>query len=444
MKKFNALNKSLVAYLLLCFIGLIVIGSCKKNENTVLNLNDAVNQSKEWFASTKINLYRPDWANAKLIIQNNSTFVTVPTNINYSSAKDKVSSVLIINLSDEGTTAGMAEFINSKRPNKDEDFLNLYNAILHNRSDEISSNYNGNVLLFTADRKFKLGWQTERGKVTGIIKSEPSLPNMQLIEKLASIDKPQKVSQAVPDQSTCEDHYWVVYNPNTLEIYSSRFMYSVCKNPDESGNSGGGSSDNNGDVTNKIKDPCIGLVWGLIEDNLDNKVTSILNTTFNTSDKINFTVKDGNISGGYPASTQVMNDYTENGQHHFDVKVTLNKNVLPFASQEYVATTIVHEIMHAYFDANKIHYVQQLEQHRDMAEGYVEALKVSVKEIYPSILDKDAYALALNGFGDIFKNDLSYWNVLIAKYNLSTQQIIDIRDAYRNSNSTTGTRCAKK
>jgi len=37
--------------------------------------------------------------------------------------------------------------------------------------------------------------------------------------------------------------------------------------------------------------------------------------------------------------------------------------------------------MHAYFDANKIHYVQQLKQHRDMAEGYVEALKVSIKEI---------------------------------------------------------------
>ncbi|PWS29783.1 hypothetical protein [Pedobacter paludis] len=195
------------------------------------------------------------------------------------------------------------------------------------------------------------------------------------------------------------------------------------------------------DITEKIKNECLDGVWKSLEGNLDGKITSILNSTFGTSDKINFKITDGNIDNGY-ARTQVIKDKLVDGIHNFDVKVTLNKNTLPSTSKEFIATTIVHEIMHAYFDFNKTHYTQQFEQHKDMAEGYIEQLKNAVKDIYPTIGNKEAYALVLNGFGDIFGNDLSYWNTLLSKYNLDNQQIINIRDAYKNHSSGTKTACS--
>ena len=125
------------------------------------------------------------------------------------------------------------------------------------------------------------------------------------------------------------------------------------------------------------------------------------------------------------------------------MKVTLNKNTLPSASQEFIATTMVHEIMHAYFDSQKTYYTQQFQQHRNMAENYIDDLKNAVQAIYSSLDDKAAYALILNGFGDIFKNDLTYWNSLVSKYDLDTAQIINIRDDYKSHNSGTKTACSQ-
>ncbi|KLT66452.1 hypothetical protein [Pedobacter sp. BMA] len=198
------------------------------------------------------------------------------------------------------------------------------------------------------------------------------------------------------------------------------------------------------DITDKIKNKCLDSVWIKVKDTLNNKIANILNNTFNTSDKINFKIVDGNIDGGYSAKTEVVTDkVNSDGIHIFDVKVTLNKNTLPSASQEFIATTMVHEIMHAYFDSQKTYYTQQFQQHRNMAENYIDDLKNAVQAIYSSLDDKAAYALILNGFGDIFKNDLTYWNSLVSKYDLDTAQIINIRDDHKTHNSGTKTACSQ-
>ncbi len=197
-------------------------------------------------------------------------------------------------------------------------------------------------------------------------------------------------------------------------------------------------------ITDKIKDKCLDSVWVKINGNLDSKIANILKNTFGTSDKINFKIVDGNIDGGYSAKTEVVIDkVNSDGIHVFDVKVTLNKNTLPSASQEFIATTMVHEIMHAYFDSQKTYYTQQFQQHRNMAENYIDDLKNAVQSIYSSLDDKAAYALILNGFGDIFKNDLTYWNTLVSKYDLDTAQIINIRDNYKSHSSGTKTACSQ-
>lgn len=122
---------------------------------------------------------------------------------------------------------------------------------------------------------------------------------------------------------------------------------------------------------------------------------------------------------------------------------TYRNNFFLYLAQEFIATTIVHEIMHAYFDSQKTYFTQQFQQHGDMAENYIDDLKNAVQAIYSSLDDKAAYALILNGFGDIFKNDLTYWDTLVSKYDLDTGQIINIRDNYKSHNSGTKTACSQ-
>lgn len=200
------------------------------------------------------------------------------------------------------------------------------------------------------------------------------------------------------------------------------------------------------DITEKIKNECLNSVWTSLKSNLDNKIINLLHTTFGQNHSINFKIVDGNVNSGAPAQTEVIkNTVNSSGELFFDIKVTLNKNTMPGYSQEFVATTMVHEIMHGYFNENKIYYNQQFKQHQLMAEGYVESMKSAVKDLFPNLPDKSAYALVLNGFNDMFENNLTGWNALLIKYQLTTQEIYDTQIAYKsNIPSAPGTKCPPK
>lgn len=197
------------------------------------------------------------------------------------------------------------------------------------------------------------------------------------------------------------------------------------------------------DITDRINNPCLKNVWDAIKSNTENKITDLLHSTFGQNHTINFKIVDGNIDGGGPAKSAVTkNILSSTGERFFDVKVTLNKNTMPGYSQEYVATTIVHEIMHAYFNENRTFYNQQFQQHQAMAEGYVEHLKDAVTSLFPNMPDKAAYALVLNGFNDMFEQNLTGWNALLTKYQLTNQEIYDTQSAYKSNNpSAPGTKC---
>ena len=378
---------------------LLLINSCKKDGGNVPDLNEAINSSKQWFASTKINSYDPDWPNAKLLYENGNLFVAVPTNISYSSI-DKLSSILIVDLNTDVITGGMVEFINSNRPIKDEDFVNLYNAISQNNKTAITNNYKGNILLFTPDRHFKLGWQMERGEVTGLIKRANPRPNT-AIEKSADLNRQlNKISQAVPDQPTCEDHYWVVYNPITFEIYSYRYLYSICTDGNEN-QSGGGSTEiteyypTKRTVTDNTTIPCIKSNVSLgIEANTT--IGSILNKTFGPSNEF----------GGLDLEFREGNTGTDDGWCRKDGNIswviTINQNLPNTSSKEYILATVYHEILHAYLEASYPKdatgmFLIPHDEHQDMADRYLFLMIGALRVNYSGISDKDAWGLAWGG-----------------------------------------------
>ena len=136
------------------------------------------------------------------------------------------------------------------------------------------------------------------------------------------------------------------------------------------GNSKKGSSDIGADLTkvkmdggdniiNELTNPCAKALLAQAP-NLNNDIARLMRNTFGTSDKFNITVSNKSF-----AKTKYEKDiaYTdckgtissENGHinHTLDCDITLNDDVINGASQEYILSTIYHEVIHAYLNVER-------------------------------------------------------------------------------------------
>jgi hypothetical protein len=128
---------------------------------------------------------------------------------------------------------------------------------------------------------------------------------------------------------------------------------------------------------------------------------------------------------------------SENGQPLIlGGNITLNSTRLTHASQEYVAATIAHEMVHAYLNADAYldptgpSITEDFMQHEAVITVYINDIKTIVKRINPSISDKDCYGLALYGTKVELTNP-TLFNALLTKYGFTQQQLIDLNDAHR-------------
>ncbi|MDB5086838.1 MAG: hypothetical protein JWR09_832 [Mucilaginibacter sp.] len=159
-------------------------------------------------------------------------------------------------------------------------------------------------------------------------------------------------------------------------------------------------------IIDDLKAPCLKFVLEnkLIKNNLNGEIANIINDVFGSSDKVNITFSEENnpshqypaITTGYPPSNGIFNTTT-----------TLNLAQIGEGSQEYKTIVMVHEVLHAYMDYNNQYFGNQLKQHKEIAQKYVNDIKIFVQGLYPTLKDNDAYAIILNGIGDIYGNDLN-------------------------------------
>ncbi len=85
-----------------------------------------------------------------------------------------------------------------------------------------------------------------------------------------------------------------------------------------------------------------------------------------------------------------------NGNYDFlGSSIHLNKDVLSTSSQEYIAATIMHEALHAYMDYQGIDIGD--EQHKAMAAKYINTMATDLKNMFPTLTNDAAYALAWGG-----------------------------------------------
>jgi len=95
---------------------------------------------------------------------------------------------------------------------------------------------------------------------------------------------------------------------------------------------------------------------------------------------------------------------TTHGNSAYSFIINLNGNTLPETSNEYILSTIYHEILHAYMDtqigkdASGKYLISN--QHQTMANNYILLMTGALKIAFPNINDRDAWALSWGGLED--------------------------------------------
>ncbi|MCT4143124.1 hypothetical protein HZP66_02645, partial [Elizabethkingia anophelis] len=108
------------------------------------------------------------------------------------------------------------------------------------------------------------------------------------------------------------------------------------------------------DITDLQKYPCAFAIAQQLP-NLDNNIAMLLRNIFGNNDSYNITFttdkfeeKDGLIVDG-------QRRYLGQTSTSMDIAIALNQDMLETATQEYILSTMYHEVIHAYLDYEKLH-----------------------------------------------------------------------------------------
>ena len=124
------------------------------------------------------------------------------------------------------------------------------------------------------------------------------------------------------------------------------------------------------------------------------------------------------------------------------LEIQLNSNILPLSSQEYLAETIFHEMLHAQFNHDST-AKSQYTQHMYVAQSWISTECTALTTMFPTLTPKYANALILSGLSQINDKNPTYFASLISSYNLTTNDIITIVSGYKNNDLGTGCLGAK-
>jgi hypothetical protein len=172
--------------------------------------------------------------------------------------------------------------------------------------------------------------------------------------------------------------------------------------PDPEWSGGGGVNNANLPPTitdikkDKVKDPCLSSTIDLaLSKGLKNEITNSFNELFSGVDGITITFLDGPLPKPTEGVTEDVGRY--------DIEITLDNTTLPKSAQEEIVATILHEAIHAMYDAkglesgaNKFSFSEYI-QHNLMADRYVSKIAAALKEMFPNLGFFVAKALAWGG-----------------------------------------------
>jgi len=191
------------------------------------------------------------------------------------------------------------------------------------------------------------------------------------------------------------------------------------------GGGGGGGGGGTSTITNNIVDKCLNsMVADIIKKDIKFNVNETLNSIFNTNKDFNLNFKDMPLSSNTDGVTDLISGNTQLGA--LNIEITLNSSTLPNASKEYIAATILHESLHAYF-----RYNNAILDHQVMSTNYIGWFEKSMKNMFPNLSDYDNESLAWGGLYTTFE-----WS---QKDSSSKNFALQINKSYKDG--TSGVKC---
>ncbi|WP_293915806.1 MULTISPECIES: hypothetical protein [unclassified Sphingobacterium] len=204
-------------------------------------------------------------------------------------------------------------------------------------------------------------------------------------------------------------------------------------NPSKGGSPGGGNKGNTGSkvyVENYITNPCLKKV---VDEIISNDIASLTNEclleVFKQNDKVNLRFYE---TTGLPDLTSGVAKTTyRSGSPYLDVNIELNVNTLPNASQEYIATTTLHESIHAYL-YTKGYFNQAIGQHDVMWSNYIDVMAGYLNQNYGTDIN-EAQILATDGLYNTFGSKITeeVYTKLINKKPFPSDQRSALIEKYR-------------
>ena len=106
-------------------------------------------------------------------------------------------------------------------------------------------------------------------------------------------------------------------------------------------------------IEDNLTNPCAKALLAQAP-NLNNDIARLMRNTFGTSDKFNITVSNYSFGNTETiAKTDCQGSISSDGVQKLNCKIELNDDVINGASQEYILSTIYHEVIHAYLNAER-------------------------------------------------------------------------------------------
>ena len=398
IKKFNIV-------ILVSILFFIALSSCNKestlpiqNDNQISTneLKSLVSQVKFWHDSIVSNKTR------SINVENNVKSFSlgpddiIPPSIDFDKAYKNFDTVekkgISIPLEFDLITGNYLQFVTSIEKNKISGFIvrtipdSTYRVKHKNIYDY--TNFTGAIIVYDIKGKFLNKIKFNEG-VTQIANSV-SLIN---IEKIKSFDDLQTVTVTGYRKKK-----------RTYLVINQNFSYDM-----DYGGGGGGdwvvvggdeSPEEPPKIENKIENPCLSIIVNkIINVNLSNKLSKDILEIYGTSEKMNLYFNErNNNEGNSPGNHKVS--YFANGTANYNIYIDLTK--MKSASQEYIASVVIHEIAHAIIKSN-ITNSGNVESHYLMLQSYINDMKSFLQDTY-NLNDDEALSLIFEGIGNLDNN----------------------------------------
>lgn len=184
------------------------------------------------------------------------------------------------------------------------------------------------------------------------------------------------------------------------------------------------------DIINNVTNPCLSSVVNTFLQN-PHGINNLIQNIFSCNDDVNLKFANDNLVG-LEGKTTVEHANPE--RTIFDVLITIdNKQAL--YSKEYIASTVIHEALHAYMNYTG-KPINGDRQHLAMGEQYLNLMS-SYLQVNYGMTKKNADVLALGGL-----ENYTWFNEVRDKNNISDNEYWTIKGNYKdNTNKTSGTYC---